>query len=152
MVNDFRISTSFRDNIKRIRLQRALGPEGVLAIIDLWGYAAMNRPDGTLDGMDDEAICIAANWHGKIDVFINAITDKRSNFLDKDASGNYILHDWSTHNPYVSGAKDRSSSARKAAKSRWIQPLLESQCGDDETAMRNVRNRNAEMTKPQCGI
>jgi len=40
MNTDFRIATNFKTNRKRLKLQRKLGPEGVLSLLDLWGAVA----------------------------------------------------------------------------------------------------------------
>jgi len=153
MVKDFRISFSFRDNKKRVRLQRRLGAEGVIGLIDLWGYAAGNKTDGILSNMDDEDICIAANWQGEISDFINAITDERMNFLEKDTeSGWYYLHDWIEHNPYVASSKQRSKLASKASKARWDKDknaeFTQGQCGTHKSALRNSQNSNAPSPTP----
>ena len=48
---DFRVSTSFRSHWKRRLLIQKLGHKGVTALLDLWAFAAENKPDGRLTGL-----------------------------------------------------------------------------------------------------
>ncbi|HQH71857.1 MAG TPA: hypothetical protein PK360_07235 [bacterium] len=158
MNKDIRIATSFSSNKKRIRLQRKLGPQGVLALIDLWIYAAENKPDGILSNMDDEDICIAAKWDGDVTAFIEALTDKNNRWLDKHPkAGWYKLHDWEEHNSYVVHYKERSEAARYAAEKRWEKKYgngskcgeqCAAQCGPHKSAMQNDANGNAPFPSP----
>lgn len=153
MVTDFRLAISFRDNKKRVRLQRVLGAEGVLALIDLWGYAAENKPDGILSGMDDEDICIAAQWTGETEKFVSSLADDRIKFLEFDLTlGCYVLHDWEDHNPWATGSKRRSDAAKVGARSRWDKEKnadrIKPHCGSHETALPIAENRNAPSPSP----
>lgn len=156
MVEDFRISTSFRNNKKRIRLQRCLGAEGVLAVIDLWGYAAENKPDGILSNMDEEDICIAANWGGDTAAFIDAIADKKSRFIERDEeSGWYVIHDWMDHNPYVSSFEKRSQAGKKAINARWEREKKKNQNTDSyesNTDRMNPYYESNETVIPDASI
>ena len=48
---DFRFCSSFRDSPKRLALAEALGPRGLVALVDLWCWVRANRPTGDLKGM-----------------------------------------------------------------------------------------------------
>lgn len=113
---DIRVSVSFRGHRKRKKLQRKLGAEAVLCLIDLWIVAAMNKPDGVLSGMDAEDIAIDAGWDGDPQTFVDVLVDV--GFVDIE-DGCYVLHDWDDHNSYVAKAENRKKASRNAADARW---------------------------------
>ena len=80
MNKDFRISISFLDHIKTIKLQRKLKDKGVIALMRLWSFVAQHRPSGILKNMDEEDISIAAKWSGDQDLFVNTLVELK--FLD----------------------------------------------------------------------
>ncbi len=116
MNRDIRIATSFYSHIKRKKLEKRLGAKAVLSLIDLWIYAAMNKPDGVLSGMSEEDIALAAQWDGDPQVFVSTLSELH--FLEKEGE-TYLLHEWSIHNPYAALAEARAIRARKAAMARW---------------------------------
>lgn len=109
MNNDIRISVSLVGHPKVKRLMRTLGPWSFYSLISLWTYAAVNKPDGNLTGMDAIDISIAANWDGDETAFFDAIC--QMGFVDC-RDGKVVIHDWAEHNPYAIGAKDRSNRSR----------------------------------------
>lgn len=115
---DARLSTSFRTHPKRVKLQRRMGPVGVLAFIDLILFAAESRTSGTLTGMTAEDVAIAARWEGDTEQFISALLDLR--FLDRSDDGEMSMHDWSEHNPFASGSGERKLIARSNAHAGWL--------------------------------
>lgn len=114
---DYRIQTSWQTHPKRKRLKRLLGSDGVLAIQDLWGFCAVNRPDGTLSSMDKLDIAIAADFDGDENEFVDALVDLR--LLDVNEDGVHSIHDWDDHQPWCREARERKERARKAAQARW---------------------------------
>lgn len=110
MNTDFRVAVDFFDHFKTIKLERQLGPEGVIALMRLWAWSAKNRPDGVLSGMDADDIEIAARWNGVQRAFNDVITSLR--FLDC-VDGTYRLHDWKDHNEWQA----------EAQMSRWLMGL-----------------------------
>jgi len=52
MNTDIRIDTQFLANPKTKRLIREAGPDALRCLIQLWSWAAMNRPEGDLSGLD----------------------------------------------------------------------------------------------------
>lgn len=62
---DIRLSTEFWQHPKTRKLAKRLGLEGVRSLQILWLWAARNRPDGNLGGMDWEDIELAADWQGE---------------------------------------------------------------------------------------
>lgn len=118
-MTDIRLNVTFRDHRKRKRLFGLLGAAGVLSLIDLWLAVAENRPDGTLRGMDATDIELDANWTGEKGVFVSACLECG---LLEQVDGAYVVHDWATEQPWVTGAPSRSEHARIAAVKRWASP------------------------------
>jgi len=116
MNNDIRLSTGFFHHPKSVKLQRRLGPEGIVALLQLWTWAANNRSDGGLSGMDAEDIAIAAGWSGEAEKLVDVLVSTR--FLD-GAEGSYCLHGWQEHQAYAAAEPARVEKARKAALARW---------------------------------
>lgn len=121
-VSDIRLSVDFFQHPKTIKLQRRLGLEGVKALLSLWMWAAQNRPDGVLSGMDLEDIEIAAGWirsdpagsDQDLDLISTLVALR---WLDED-NGTYSLHDWIEHNPWAAGQQSRSNQARLGVLAR----------------------------------
>lgn len=144
---DVRLSTTLRTHPKMTKLHRRLGgPAGPLAIIYLWAFAAAEKPDGDLSGMSDEDIEIAAGWDGAPGAFVAAAAEVR--FLD-GGPGEYRLHDWAEHQPWVVGAEDRSESAKWAALcKRYGRDGAAERMPDYAARMRPARDPDAPRTRP----
>lgn len=113
---DARISTALAEHPKTKKLHKRLGAAGCWALICLFLWTARNRPEGSFAGMSDEDIELAANWAGEDGEMVAAMV--AVGFIDGDV-GCRRIHDWAEHNPWAFGARERSESARAAAKSRW---------------------------------
>lgn len=109
MNSDIRLSVGFFDHPKTIKLERQLGLDGVVALIRLWLWAAQNRPNGVLSGMDVDDIEIAARWSGEQREFCAVATALR--FMDC-TNGEYRLHGWKEHNEWQAQAEQRSDANR----------------------------------------
>lgn len=119
-VSDIRLSVDFFQHPKTIKLERRLGIEGVKALLSLWMWAAQNRPDGVLSGLDPEDIEIAAGWirsdpAGSDQDLVSTLVALR--WLD-EADGVYCLHEWEVHNPWAAGQQSRSNQARLGVLAR----------------------------------
>ena len=124
MNSDYRVSISWRGNLKRKKLQRKLGPAGVLALMDLWSIAAEQRPDGVLTGWEKEDIELQGGWDGKPGELVSVLAELL--LLDYDEnSATYRIHDWFQWNHWAAGAEKRSVKARAAAEARWNKPSQE---------------------------
>ena len=119
MNTDFRVSVDFFTHHKTLKLQRRLGPEGVLCLLKLWAYASKSRSDGVLTGMDSEDIEIAAGWSGDEGEFVGGILGM---FLE-ETDGTYALHDWQDHNPWAAAADERSEKGR-FARLKKVRPSI----------------------------
>ena len=108
MNTDIRLSTGFWSHPKTRKLIKRLGLEGVRSLQILWLWAAQEKPDGSLAGMDWEDIELAADWQGEERAFFDHCLGV---WID-EVEGGYVLHDWAAHNPWQVNADDRSDKAR----------------------------------------
>lgn len=113
MNKDFRLQVSFVDHPKTIKLNRK---GALLNLLKLWTWAAMNRPEGKLTGMNIDDIEIVSGWQKEEGEFVKIILE--IGFLDCKKEI-FSLHDWAEHNPYAIHSKARSEKARKAANAMW---------------------------------
>jgi len=116
MNKDIRIIVSLPDHHKTNKLIRRVGEGAFRCLIRLWCYAAENRPNGILSGMDAIDIAIASGWGGNEQEWIDALAS--TGWIDI-AEDEIILHDWEVHNTYAFHAEERSEKARNAAKAKW---------------------------------
>jgi hypothetical protein len=117
MAQDFRVTTTFRTSRKRKRLRRRLGDAGIVALLDLWGYATAERPDGDLAGLTDEDIADEAGWDDDPATFVDALAE--CGFIDTTPDGGRALHGWAERQPWVSSAPARSDAGKRAVHERW---------------------------------
>lgn len=108
MNTDIRLSVGFWQHPKTKKLARRLGLEAVRSLQILWLWAAQNRPDGNLSGMDWEDLELAADWQGEDRAFFDCCMGV---WIDEGPDG-FSLHDWKEHNAWASEADDRSDQAR----------------------------------------
>lgn len=125
MNRDFRVSTSFFRHHKIIKLKRRLGYAGPYALLTLWAYAAENKPEGSLAGMDAEDIAIAALWEDDSELFVSTLRD--IGLLDQGEGGVYCLHEWREHNPWAAEASERSDKARLSRLAQ-VNPAAHAEC------------------------
>ena len=74
---DIRLKLDLFDHPKVRKLGLRLGSDAVLALIRLWLWAAANRADGVLRGMDAEDIELAAHWTGPQGRFVQTLCQLR---------------------------------------------------------------------------
>jgi len=117
MNKDIRLNLSFSTHRKRKKLYSALGPQGILSLIDLWLSTAANRPKGILTGMNETDIAMDAQWSGDPAEFCRTLQE--IGFLDRGEDGTYSIHDWKDHQRYAYFSKERSEMARELAERRW---------------------------------
>lgn len=150
MNTDIRLSVGFWQHPKTKKTAKRLGLEGVRSLQVLWLWAAINRPNGVLSGMDWEDIELAADWQGEDRAFFEICLGSESSpmWID-EVEGGYILHDWAEHNPWQAEAKERSDTARNNAKSGWEKrKKANQQTSGDAGAMPDGCNRNAAAMQP----
>lgn len=115
MNTDFRVAVDFFSHHKARKLKKRLGADGVMALLQLWAYAAKLRTDGNLTGMTVEDIELAADWDGDDGALVTALHEV--GFLDKDGDA-YALHDWLENNAWAAGAESRSDASRLSRMAR----------------------------------
>lgn len=108
MNTDIRLSVGFWQHPKTKKIAKRLGLEGVRSLQILWMWAATNRPEGNLSGMDWEDIELAADWQGEDQVFF---THCLGMWIDETNTG-YVLHDWKDHNSWASQVEERNDTSR----------------------------------------
>lgn len=109
--------SSLFNHVKLKRLASRLSvsrPTALGHLAYLWNYAGDCRMDGSLTGLQDEDIELAAEWEGKAGAFVEACIG--SGFIDRDNDGTRI-HDWDDWCPeYVK--KRRSRRKDKGLRSK----------------------------------
>lgn len=110
MNSDIRLSVGFWQHPKTKKTARRLGLEGARSLQVLWAWAAVNRPEGNLSGMDWEDVELAADWQGEERKFFDTCLGM---WIDESPDG-YVLHDWQEHNPWVAEAEMRGGQSRMA--------------------------------------
>ena len=146
-VTDIRLLISFRDSIKRSRLRRRLGSESIEALIDLWLWAANEKPEGDLTGLADVEIEEAARWRGPTGALIAALVEIR--WLD-GFSGGYLLHDWPEHQRWVAHAEERSKAARALADKRWKKDRGSAKTAKITQGKPALQGAMRAASEPQC--
>ena len=116
MAKDIRISTLFVDHPKTMELKELLGPDAVICLVRLWGYAAEYRSKGCLDRMNASRIEAAAKWMGTPGSFVDALMS--IGYLEKNGEI-FSLHNWREHQGFIYFSKERKKRARKAVAVRW---------------------------------
>lgn len=142
MNTDIRISVGFWQHPKTKKTIKRLGLEGIMSLQMLWIWAAQNRPDGNLRGMDGEDIELAASWEGEEGLFFSTCCGL---WIDDNQDG-LRLHDWEEHNPWVSGSEARkvaaSAAGRASAEARKQRKANEQQTQNNGEATRCSTNFN----------
>lgn len=108
---DFRFYASSRDSPKRLALADALGPRGIVALVDLWCWVRANRPTGDLSGLSSGAIETAARWAGRRGALVAALA---GTWLDGQ-EGSYSVHGWSQRQGWAKASPARSQAGKVAA-------------------------------------
>ena len=122
MNTDIRLSIDFWDHPKTVKLERRLGLEAVKSLQILWLWAAVNRADGVLSGMDCEDIEIAARWPGSAGALVDELVVLR--WL-REVGGVYTLYAWKERNSWAAQAVSRSDKARLSRMAKTHPDLYE---------------------------
>ena len=142
MNTDYRIRVGFFRHLKTKKLEKRLGESGVLALLKLWGYATEFRPEGDLSGLSNEDLELAIDW--KQDTPLIQVLAEVG-FLDGEA-GNYQLHDWIEHNPWVSESSERSDAARLSRLARKHPEVAKALKGQGRTGITADEYRQYERS------
>lgn len=112
---DIRVDVNFFKHPKTIKLERQCGLDGIKCLLMLWMWAAQNRPEGNLKGMNEEDIELVAEWRGEKGALLAALTGLR--WLDA-TDGQYSLHNWADRNAWVASSVTRGDKARLSRMAR----------------------------------
>ena len=115
-VTDARLSVGFPHHPKTQKLYRRLGAAGPWHFTVLILWCAQNKPDGDLEGMDDEDIEIAAAYPGETGELVSALVD--IGFM-KGAPTLRRINDWKAHQPWAATHDQRRKAAKIAVNARW---------------------------------
>ena len=124
---DFRVATGFRGHVKIKQLYEAHGAAGVVSLVRLWSFAAVNRTNGILTGLDCFDVAQAAGWEGDDEKFVDTLI--RLGLVDSlvagfsehqiGPEGPFRIHNWEKWNAWRFHSQERSDHARRAASKRW---------------------------------
>ena len=121
-VEDIRLHCSFWLNPKVLDLQSRLGDGAVLALLRLWSWVGLNRPDGRLV-LTPHGVATVVGWRPgpkqTAEIFCETLIELR--LLDKDRHGTLRIHDWDEYQTWALGSENRHRKARAAARTRWAQ-------------------------------
>lgn len=112
---DFRVVVGMSRHWKVRLLMKELGPLSFWAYVNLLEFATVSHCDGSFAGLSDEAIGATIEYD---DGPLLLATLKKYKLLDGEP-GNYSIHDWAEHNPYVAEFANRSETNRQNVKKRW---------------------------------
>ena len=144
-MTDFRITSTFFEHMKTLKLMRKFDANGALSLLRLWAYAAENRPKGLLTGMNTEDIEAVSHWDGDAGDFVRCLVD--IGVLDQSGDGVFSLHNWEDRNPWAFHAADRSEAAKHAANARWAK---QNNADSMRGALRKRAGSTADEYEEQC--
>lgn len=133
MNSDVRLAINFWQHPKTIKTARKFGLETIRSIQCLWCFAALNRVDGSLSGMDIDDVEIAADWQGEAGKFVDSCIEMK--WIDVDKKNVMSLHGWEDMQGWAIHAPDRKEKAKRAAEKRWSVNNGLSQTGIDATSI-----------------
>jgi hypothetical protein len=100
---------------KTCKLIGLLGHDADVLPLRLWCYCGRYfAGSGKLSGLNAEAVERVMGWRGQRGKAVEALLEV--GFLELDADGVYVVHDWLEHSGHLAVFEER---AKKAAKARW---------------------------------
>jgi len=115
MNKDFRIATDFFSHRKTVRLQRTLKEKGLVALLRLWAYVAVNNSKGDIADLTDKDLEAITNYPDGAKLRKVLL---ETGFLNEQ-DGITSIHNWSKHNGFAYYAEERSEIARLNCSKRW---------------------------------
>jgi hypothetical protein len=151
MNKDFRLAINFASHPKFIRLRRRLGDSAALGWVCLLAHVAAYRPDGSLSGMDDEEIAIAAQYPDNANKFVQALIEFH---LIDEIEDKRSIHDWNEWNPWAAKAKQREEESRRGGQNAWagISAQERSQRMRELRAQRTQKEESLRSDNGVCSV
>ena len=157
MNTDFRVAVDFFAHHKARKLKKRLGADGLMALLQLWAYAAKLRADGDLSGMTVEDIELASGWDGTEGALVAVLVEV--GFLDQNGEA-YALHDWLENNSWAAGADARSDASRLSRMARTypneyatlVEAGVRGISKEDYESLRNVNERQTTVERLLNGL
>ncbi len=137
MPKELRLCTSTRIHPKIRRLRNKLGPEGVLALYNLWCFCIEYKQDGRLVGMEDVDVAEAADYEGCHEGFVHTLCNLR--LLDV-TEGVFTVHNWSRYNKSKKTQAARNPAVKVTKLSETIRSIVD--------YYRTVHPTRGKMLKP----
>lgn len=109
----FRVDSGLPQHHKLGRLARTLGsPRAHVgwSLVVLWSWAAKNREDGNLGGLDAEELAEISAWDGDPDAWRAALL--RARLIDESDNGDLEIHGWIERQPLLKRRDWRSQKQR----------------------------------------
>lgn len=124
---DYRVDVDFLEHPKTLHLFELAGSDGLIWLLRLWAYTTKHRPSGELSGLNARRIEAALQFaYESLETYEKTPPVNRvkvlveSGWLEYDESTKtYSSSGWKEYQTWVIGAKERSESAKKAAKVLW---------------------------------
>lgn len=114
----YRVDANRFDSVEYRKIERRHGASGVLCLEKLLAYVRRFRPDGTLTGMDDEAVAIASDWDGDASQFVTLLLELAL-LSRSDGDQSLSVVGWSELNQWAAEAGGRSEHARLMNHNKW---------------------------------
>lgn len=115
----FRVDSGLPQHHKLGRLARTLRArrEHVgWSLICLWAWAARNREDGDLSGLDADELAEVSAWEGESEPWLKALV--KCKLIDENPDGTRLIHGWQDRQPLLKRREWRSQTARDRSTSR----------------------------------
>lgn len=142
---DIRLDASWLNSPKRKKLQRRLGKLAGTAFVDLllWTSLESSRSaTGSLDGMTNEDIALAAEFDGDADEFVETLCEVG---LLEGRDGNRVIKGWVERQTFLVQQGRRIAKAKKAASVRWGREGGDSETPEDVKTMLGDAPSNAQQ-------
>lgn len=129
--DDIRVAASWPHHPKRKKLLGMVGPEGVVALIDLWCFAGENRPEGVMKS--PEEVELVTSWSVRRKGALHRALVE-CGWLEADG---VTLHDWKEEQPWIANRGRRLASARTNGSAGGLEKARRAASGSLPESYRN---------------
>lgn len=153
----FRVDSGLPQHHKLGRLARTLGSPRVhvgWSLVVLWSWAARNREDGNLDGLDADEIAEISDWEGDADAWLDALV--KCKLVDENPDGQRTIHGWVERQPLLKRREWRSQTERDRSTSRssdvHVTTTRRARGGHPQTDRQTYIQTDRQKTKNVCAV